>query len=153
MTEIILAIHTIIVLALVGVVLMQRSEGGALGMGGGGGGFMSGRGAANVLTRTTTILAALFFTSSFALALTADRGEGQADALREVTGEEAGSPMPGEIGTEDVLDILGEPGEPQVDLLPDPSDQPTAPPLAETPEGGEAEMEPDTGEAETPDEE
>lgn len=62
MTAVILTFHVLIVLALIGLVLIQRSEGGALGMGGGGGGggFMSGRGAANALTRTTSILAALF---------------------------------------------------------------------------------------------
>ena len=50
-----------IAVALVGLVLVQRSEGGALGIGGGGGGFMSGRGAANLLTRMTAILAVCVF--------------------------------------------------------------------------------------------
>ena len=108
MTAIILAIHTIIVLGLVGVVLLQRSEGGALGMGGGGGGFMSGRGAANALTRSTTVLAALFFTSSLFLALTADRGAGEDAVLRDITGEEVGSERPGELDQDDILDILGD---------------------------------------------
>jgi len=57
-----------IVLALVGVVLIQRSEGGGLGIGGGSG-FMSARGTANALTRTTAILAALFFATSLGLGL------------------------------------------------------------------------------------
>ena len=108
MTAIILTIHTLIVIALVGVVLLQRSEGGALGIGGGGGGFMSGRGAANALTRTTTILAALFFTSSMALALTADRGQNELQVLEDVTGEDLTAPVDGEITQDDVLDILGE---------------------------------------------
>ena len=108
MTAIILTIHTLIVLALVGVVLLQRSEGGALGIGGGGGGFMSGRGAANALTRTTTILAALFFTSSLALALTADRGQNETQILEEVTGEDLTTPVEGEITQDDVLDLIGE---------------------------------------------
>jgi preprotein translocase subunit SecG len=56
--------------ALVGVVLVQRSEGGALGIGGGG--FMTGRGAANALTRLTTYLGAAFFATSIALALLAN---------------------------------------------------------------------------------
>jgi preprotein translocase subunit SecG len=60
-----------ITVALVGIVLMQRSEGGALGIGGGGDGFMSGRGAANLLTRTTAILAAVFFATSLLLAMLA----------------------------------------------------------------------------------
>ena len=106
MTAIILAIHTIIVLGLVGVVLLQRSEGGALGMGGGGGGFMSGRGAANVLTRSTTVLAGLFFASSMLLALTADRGAEV--GIQDLTGEEVGERAPGELDQDDILDILGD---------------------------------------------
>jgi preprotein translocase subunit SecG len=58
MTTIILILHLMVAVALVGLVLVQRSEGGALGIGGGGGGFMTGRGAANLLTRMTAILAA-----------------------------------------------------------------------------------------------
>ncbi|WP_083255871.1 preprotein translocase subunit SecG, partial [Methylobrevis pamukkalensis] len=68
MQTVILVIHLMVVIALVGVVLIQRSEGGALGIGGGGGGgFMSSRGSANVLTRATAILAAIFFVTSLAL--------------------------------------------------------------------------------------
>lgn len=115
MTAIILAIHTIIVLGLVGVVLLQRSEGGALGMGGGGGGFMSGRGAANALTRSTTVLAGLFFASSMLLALTADRGAAEGEILRDITGEEALDPVDGELDQEDILDILGDEPAPEGD--------------------------------------
>ncbi len=70
MITIILVAHLLIAVALVGVVLLQRSEGGALGIGGGGGmgGFLTGRGTANLLTRTTTILAALFILTSLTLA-------------------------------------------------------------------------------------
>ena len=58
MLTVVIVIHLMIVLALIGVVLLQKSEGGGLGMGGGGGGgFLSSRGTANVLTRTTAILA------------------------------------------------------------------------------------------------
>src|ERR1700693_2521162 len=61
-------IHVLIALALIGVVMLQKSEGGALGMGGGGmSGFMTGRSTANLLTRTTAILAALFFATSILL--------------------------------------------------------------------------------------
>lgn len=69
METVLIVIHLMIVVALVGVVLLQRSEGGALGIGGGGGGgnFMSARGAANALTRTTAILAAAFFATSIGL--------------------------------------------------------------------------------------
>ena len=73
MATILLIIHIMIALALIGVVLLQRSEGGALGMGGGGGGggFMTGRGAANFLTRATAGLAAAFFSTSLLLTLIA----------------------------------------------------------------------------------
>lgn len=72
MTTVLLVIHLMIALALIGVVLVQRSEGGALGIGGGGG-LMTGRGAANFLTRTTAILAAAFFATSMLLTLIATR--------------------------------------------------------------------------------
>ncbi|SFV06238.1 preprotein translocase subunit SecG [Methylobacterium sp. 174MFSha1.1] len=77
MQTVLIVVHLIIVLALIGVVLLQRSEGG-LGLGGGGGtqGFMTGRGQANALTRATAILAALFFTTSMILAIMSHRGAG-----------------------------------------------------------------------------
>ena len=73
MTTILLVIHLLIALALVGVVLVQRSEGGALGGLGGTtmGGMMSGRGTANLLTRTTAVLAAAFMLMSLLLAILA----------------------------------------------------------------------------------
>jgi preprotein translocase subunit SecG len=70
MQTVLLVVHMMIAAALVGVVLVQRSEGGALGIGGGG--FMTGRGAANALTRLTTYLGAAFFATSIALALLAN---------------------------------------------------------------------------------
>ena len=81
MITVVLVIHLLIAIALVGVVLLQRSEGGALGIGGGGGGgsgFMTGRGTANLLTRATAILAALFIVTSLTLAKLAgvDRDSG-----------------------------------------------------------------------------
>lgn len=71
-----LIVHLLIAIALVTVVLMQRSEGGALGIGGGGGGggFMTGRGTANLLTRITAGLALAFFCTSMTLAILAGRG-------------------------------------------------------------------------------
>jgi preprotein translocase subunit SecG len=72
MQTVIVVIHLIIVLAMIGVVLLQKSEGGGLGMGGGGaGGFLSSRGTANVLTRTTAILALGFFITSLLLSILA----------------------------------------------------------------------------------
>lgn len=72
MITFLLVVHGLITLALVGVILLQRSEGGALGIGGGGGGgLMTARGAANLLTRSTTILAGLFIAMSILLAVLA----------------------------------------------------------------------------------
>ena len=67
MQTVVIVIHLMIVSVLIGTVLLQKSEGGGLGMGGGAG-FMSSRGTANLLTRTTAILAGLFFLTSMALA-------------------------------------------------------------------------------------
>ncbi|MCP9626825.1 preprotein translocase subunit SecG [Rhodopseudomonas palustris] len=66
MQTVIIVIHLMLVLGLIGTVLLQKSEGGGLGVGGGGG-FMSSRGTANLLTRTTAIMAAGFFVTSLLL--------------------------------------------------------------------------------------
>ena len=82
MTTVILVIHLLLAIGLVGIILVQRSEGGGLGIGGGGGGgmggFMTGRAAADLLTRTTAILAAAFMATSLTLAILAsgDRKQG-----------------------------------------------------------------------------
>ncbi len=77
MSTVLLIVHLFVTLALIGVVLLQRSEGGGLGIGSsqGMGAFMSGRGTANLLTRTTAILAAAFMLLSLALAMI-NRGSG-----------------------------------------------------------------------------
>jgi preprotein translocase subunit SecG len=71
---ILLTLNIIVCLGLIGVVLLQRSEGGALGMGGGPTGFMSARGAGDLLTRMTWILFACFLALSLALTLLSGRG-------------------------------------------------------------------------------
>ena len=78
MSTVLLIIHLFVTLALIGVVLIQRSEGGGLGIGSsqGMGSFMSGRGTANLLTRTTAILAAIFMVLSLTLALLNRGGTG-----------------------------------------------------------------------------
>ena len=73
MENVILTIHLILALLLIGVVLLQRSEGGGLGMGGGGG-TMSARGAATALTKLTWIFAAAFIVTSITLTILATRG-------------------------------------------------------------------------------
>ena len=70
MQAVIIAIHLIIVSIMIGVILLQKSEGGGLGIGSTGG-FLSSRGTANVLTRTTAILAATFFATSLLLSILA----------------------------------------------------------------------------------
>jgi preprotein translocase subunit SecG len=70
MQHVVIVIHLMLVLALIGVVLLQKSEGGGLGIGSTGG-FMTSRGTANVLTRATAILAALFFATSLLLSIIA----------------------------------------------------------------------------------
>src|SRR6266567_7090928 len=72
MIVLLFVVHVFIALAMIGVVLLQKSEGGGLGMGGGGmSGFMTGRSTANLLTRTTAILAAGFMITSIVLGLLA----------------------------------------------------------------------------------
>jgi preprotein translocase subunit SecG len=76
MATVLLVVHLMIAATLCAVVLLQRSEGGALGIGGGGGGaggFMTGRGTANMLTRVTAGLAAAFFVTSISLTLLAQQ--------------------------------------------------------------------------------
>jgi preprotein translocase subunit SecG len=66
---VLLVLQILVCVGLVAVILLQRSEGGALGMGGGGGGMMTARGAGNLLTRTTAILAVMFFSLSVGLVI------------------------------------------------------------------------------------
>ncbi len=71
MTTVLLVLHLFVTLALIGLVLLQRSEGGGLGIGSsqGMGSFMGGRGTANLLTRGTAILGTAFFVLALSLAL------------------------------------------------------------------------------------
>jgi len=80
MSTVLLLIHVMVAVALVGVILLQRSEGGALGIGGGGG-FMTGRSAGNALTKTTAILAACFFATSLGLSILASQHGGAPSIL------------------------------------------------------------------------
>ena len=116
METVIIVIHLMVVLALVGVVLLQRSEGGGLGIGGGSG-FMTARGAANALTRATAILAVAFFATSLTLSIMA-RYQGRATDILDNVPASSSS----ETGGAGVLDQLG--GS---------SDIPSAPPAATPP--------------------
>ncbi|HHG89186.1 MAG TPA: preprotein translocase subunit SecG [Devosia sp.] len=120
MANVLIVAYLLIVLALIAVILLQRSEGGGLGMGGGGGsggGLVSARGSANLLTRTTAILAALFMGTAIVLTIVADldrstdrvltgaegsvigeEGVTVLDALNELQGETGGGlPVPGNL--------------------------------------------------------
>ena len=81
MQTVLILIHILVVLALIGVVLLQKSEGGALGMGGGPSGFMTARGAGDLLTRTTWILGAIFFVLGLLLTIVAGRESGSASVV------------------------------------------------------------------------
>ena len=94
MQTLVLTIHILIALALIGAVLLQRSEGGGLGIGGGGGaggGFMTARGTANMMTRVTAILAACFFGTSLILAIMAGGQREASSIIDEVINE---TPLP-----------------------------------------------------------
>jgi preprotein translocase subunit SecG len=110
MQTVLIVIHLMVVIALVGVVLLQRSEGGGLGIGGGSG-FMTARGAANALTRATGILAIVFFVTSLSLSLIARYGERPIDILDRVPGtsgdQNGAGEGGGDAGGAGVLDKLG----------------------------------------------
>ncbi len=86
MVKVLLVVHLLITIGMVGVILLQRSEGGVLGIGGSGG-FMSGRAAGNLLTRATTILAAIFFATSIFLAILANNRTAAPSLMDAVEGQ------------------------------------------------------------------
>lgn len=118
MATVLLVVHLMIASALVGVVLLQKSEGGALGIGGGGGGgFLTGRGTANLLTRATAMLAAAFFATSIALSILAKQNSQQGSVFDGRAAPAAGAPAtPGETpaspsGRGGILDKIQPPAQ------------------------------------------
>jgi preprotein translocase subunit SecG len=93
MLSVVIAIHLMLVLAMIGVVLLQKSEGG--GLVSSTSGFMTGRGTANVLTRTTALLAAGFFITSLALSLLAGHGRAPASLINTGGAPTQQAPAPG----------------------------------------------------------
>ncbi len=88
MGNVLLVIHLMLAMAMIGVVLLQRSEGGGLGIGGGGGGggmggFLTGRGTANLLTRATAVLAAGFMLTSIGLTILASGSDERRSIIDE----------------------------------------------------------------------
>ena len=89
MENVLLTVHLILALLLIGVVLLQRSEGGGLGMGGGAGGVMSGRGAATALTKLTWIFAVGFIITSITLTIIAAREADSGSVINQIGGTPA----------------------------------------------------------------
>jgi preprotein translocase subunit SecG len=120
MQTVLLVIHLIVALALIGAVLLQRSEGGALGIGSGGGGggnLFSARGVGNALTRTTAILAVCFFLTSIGLTLFAIRGGGSGGSLFDggaATTQEGEAPASGGTVLPQLPAAPAQPATPQV---------------------------------------
>lgn len=115
MEAIVLVIHCFLALALIGVVMVQRSEGGGLGIGGSGGGlgsFMTARGTANLLTRTTAILAAAFFATSITLAILAGTHADNRSIFDGIKSNGNGTTQQGQDFADDV------PAVPDADMLP-----------------------------------
>lgn len=116
---VLLIIHFMLCAGLIGLILMQRSEGGALGVGGGGpGGLMSGRGAANLLTRTTSVLAVGFFITSILLTVVVAREGDGGSVLDRVGTPSTNSPA---ISLPDLGDEPAEiePAAPAEPVIPD----------------------------------
>ena len=121
MEEVLLVVHLLIALGLIGVVLLQRSEGGALGIGGGGGGggnLFSARGVGNALTRTTAYLAVAFFITSIALTYLATQRSGTSviDQVQPTQQVPADGAAPAQGSGENLLPQLAPPApsQPQV---------------------------------------
>lgn len=122
MENVVLAIHLIVALLLVGVVLLQRSEGGGLGMGSAGG-TMTGRGVATALQKTTWVLAAAFIATSMTLTVLAAKGSSAGSVI-----DQFGGTAPAPVEAPATESPLGK------DLLPPATtDAPAAPPAAEAP--------------------
>lgn len=117
MQSVLLVIHILIVVALIGVVLLQRSEGGALGTGGGTGSFMTGRGQANALSRATAILGALFFVTALLMSILSSWTRAPTSILQRSGPAPAGQTAPAPVSPGNILDQLkqmeGQSGAPQ----------------------------------------
>jgi preprotein translocase subunit SecG len=137
MHSVLIVIHLFVAIGLVSLILLQRSEGGALGMGGGPGGLMSGRQAGNVLTRATTALALVFFVTSIALTIFTTSQSGGGSVLDRVDPNALVDPVT--PATRD----LGPPVlDPVLDEAPPSFDIPTASPEDEPSEPQPAPAEP-----------
>lgn len=94
MENVVLTVHLILALALIGVVLLQRSEGGGLGMGGGGGGVVSGRSAATALGKVTWGLAIAFICTSLTLTVLARQNAADTSVIDATSGATTAPAVP-----------------------------------------------------------
>lgn len=85
MYQVILVLHIVVTLMLIAIILMQRSDSDGFGLGGGGNNLMTGRASANLLTRTTAILATVFILTSLGLSLTGERHKAPADIADQIS--------------------------------------------------------------------
>ncbi len=106
MQSVLIVIHILIVIALVAVVLLQRSEGGVLGSGGGTGSFMTGRGQANALSRATAVLATLFFVTSLLMSIIAGWSRAPRSILTKGPEAPASQTAPQPVNPGNILDQL-----------------------------------------------
>jgi preprotein translocase subunit SecG len=125
MQSVLIVIHILIVIALIGVVLLQRSEGGALGAGGGTGSFMTGRGQANALSRATAVLGALFFATALLMSILSSWSRAPHSILGPAP---AGQTAPTPISPGNILDQLKQmEGQSSPPPAPTPAPGPAAP--------------------------
>lgn len=111
--QFLIIVQGIVAAALVGIILMQRSEGGGLGMGGGSpSGLMSARGAADFMTRTTTTLAVLFVLLSVGLAFVAAQQGGPATLDESLERTEVPVTAPEQPASEDSQELKADPSVP-----------------------------------------
>ena len=119
MQSVLIVVHILIVIALIAVVLLQRSEGGALGTGGGTGNFMTGRGQANALSRATAVLGAMFFVTALLMSILAGWSRAPHSILEKSAATPAAPTAPAPINSGNILD--------QLKQLQGPSNPPAAP--------------------------
>ena len=119
MQTLLLVAELVIAVALICFVLLQRSEGGALGSGGGTSSFMTGRGQANALSRATAILATMFFATSLLMSIIAGWSRAPHSILTKVPAAPAGETAPQPVNPNNILD--------QLKQLQGPSNAPAAP--------------------------
>ena len=135
MENVILVVHLILALALIGIVLLQRSEGGGLGMGGGGGGgAMSARGAATAMGRITWFLAISFIVTSMTLTILAAKNAANNSVIGDGDTAPVSAPaLPGNLTLPSGTDFgTDTPALPNVeDLMPPAAEEPLAPPRAD----------------------